>query len=497
MPAARMNKKRFISLLLITALIWIVQWPIVTSGNIRMDSDRMLHTPDIALNQYVQEGRSALVWLLRFFGLDSWHPVKSGVLFLVFFSISCWMLYFTLRRYAGWDKLHPNLFLLIYGLSPIWAYHGYFVVQIAAVGFGMMLAVLTACMDARFLPDKSFTKYRFLWETAALILLSFALLVYQSLIICWMSALLMFLFCHLLRGGQISWRMLLPFFLRVAACLIIYFIVSRLTRSDAAATNMDVQIRWGTDSIGHCLLRIIEECGATVLMATSRYFSLYTFGAVLVLILLLRRRKEEAGNSPWLWIIFSGMLLLPFGLSILLGNVTVPRSQFALQLTAAFLPVCFLSETGGRHRILCAVCIAAVAIQTGLFLRLYHSDQVRNSQDITAAEAIITELEQTDTSKPLAFIGVRRMEASPVLTEKSDVYGRSFFEWIYTPDHPASATIPALRLLTAYSGKQYEGIITPEQEAAAAESARQIPAYPSPGFVREENDMVIIKLSDP
>lgn len=497
MRTVQINHKALIRFLLILLMIWIVWWPIVTSGNIRMDSDRMIHTPDVALTQYVREGRIALVWLLRLFGLDTWHPVRSGVLFLVFFSFSCGLLYFTLRRQTGWRNLYPDLFLLLYGLSPIWAYHGYFVVQIAAVGLGMMLSVLTACADIRFISRPAVRSLRLLWEAAALILLVFTLLIYQSLIVCYLSVLLVMLFCFLLHGGRISWRQLLPYILRLFCALVIWFVVTRALHTDSTATNMDVQIRWGADSLPHCILRIAQEAGATLLMVTSRYFSLYTLGAVLVLLLLIRRRKTRTAGNPWLTAVFLAMLLLPFGLSVLLGNVTVPRSQFALQLVAAFLPVCFLAETEGRHRVLCGICVAAVVIQTGLAVRLYHTDQVRNSQDLAAAEAISAGLKDADPSVPLAFVGVRTMEGHPVLTEKADVYGRSFFEWIYSPDHPTSSTIPALRLLTAYDGRQYEGITSPEQEREAVAAAGDMPAYPSPGFVRQEPGMVIIKLSNP
>ena len=89
------------------------------------------------------------------------------------------------------------------------------------------------------------------------------------------------------------------------------------------------------------------------------------------------------------------------------------------------------------------------------------------------------------------------MEDQLFLTEKSDVYGRSFFEWIYSPDRPASATVPALRLLTAFNGILYEGISGSELAQRAALAAQDMPAYPSPGFVREEANMIVIKLSDP
>ena len=492
----RIGRNVLVRLVAITVILWIIWLPVVTSGNVRMDSDRMIHIPEAAITQYVQEGRDALVFLLRVFGLDTWHPVRSGILFLVFFSLSCWMLYFALRRLTGWKGWFPELFLLLYGLSPVWAYHGYFVIQIAAVGFGMMLAVLTACVDV-FFCSASFRPVRMLWEAAAAAILAFILLIYQSLIICWLAALLMLLFCFILKGGKITWRTLVPFILRLLVALAVYYAVSRLLRGDMGAANMEKQIRWGTDSVFHCLFRIAQEAGATLLMYTSRYFSLYTLGAVLAVLLLIRRAKTGSGRDPWLIIICLGLLLLPFGLSVLLGNVTVPRSQFALQMAAAFFPVCYLAESRGKHRVLCTVCILAVVLQAALSLRLYHTDQVRNEQDVAAAEAITAELENLDSSKPLAFVGVRTMEGQPLLTEKSDVYGRTFFEWIYSADHPTNATPPGLRLLTACSGKQYDGISTAGQKKKAVETARDMPSYPAAGFVLEKEDMIVIKLSDP
>ena len=493
----RIDKKALIRLLLVTIVLWIIWLPIVTSGNIRMDSDRMFHTPDAAFTQYIQEGRPALVWLLRLFGLSAWNPGLSGILFLVFFSISCWMLYFALRRLTGWNGLYPELFLLLYGLSPIWAYHGYFVLQISAIGFGIMLSTLMACTDVYFVRQNSFRAVRLLWEVTAVIILSFILLVYQSLIMSWLAALLTLLFCFLLKGGRISWKTLIPFILRLAVSMAAYYFISRMFRGNMGAGNMENQIHWGKDSFIYCLFRMAEEAGATLLMYTSRYFSLYTLGAILIILYLVRRRKAGDSLDPWLLLVGLGMLLLPFALTVLLGNVTVPRSQFTLQMVAAFFPVCYLAETKGKHRVLCFICAAAVILQAGLALRLYHTDEVRARQDTTAAETITAELSDLDTSKPLAFIGVRKMDGHSLLTEKSDVYGRTFFEWIYSPDQPTSATPPALRLLTAYNGIQYKEITGAEAKSKAADTAKEMPSYPSPGFIREEADMIVIKLSDP
>ena len=493
----RIGRNVLVRLLIITAILWIVWLPLVTSGNIRMDSDRMIHTPEAALTQYVQEGRDALVWLLQLFGLTTWHPVRSGVLFLVFFSIACWMLYVALRRLTGWKGLYPELFILLYGLSPIWAFHGYFVLQIAAIGFGIMLSVMAACLDVHFISRSSLRPVRLVWEIGALAVFAYVLLIYQSLIVCYIVSLLMLLFCWPLKGGKLRWRALIPLAARLLIALAVYLVVSRVMRGDMNAANMEKQIRWGIDPVFRCLFRIVEEAGAAVLMYTSRYFTLYTLGAVLVVLLLVRRRKAGVREDPWLYVVGLGMLLLPFGLGVLIGNVTVPRAQFALQMVAAFFPVCYLAETEGKHRALCAVCIAAVVLQAGLSLRLCYTDHLRNKQDVAAAEAITAELDGMDTSKPLAFVGVQRMEKKPLLTEKSDVFGRTFFEWIYDDDHPTNATPAALRLLTAYSGNQYRGVRADRLKKKAVETAKEMPSWPAEGSVREEEDMIVIKLSDP
>lgn len=492
----RRNKGALLRLLLITVLVWIVWLPLVTSGNYRMDSDRIIHTPEIALDQYVREGRSALVLLLRVFGLTEWNPVLSGILYLVFFSAACWILYFRLRAETGWKNGYPELFLLLYALSPVWAYHGYFVLQVAAVGFGMLLTAITACVDVRMLSAKKDKGIRILWEAAALAMLAFSLLIYQTLAVNYLITLAVLLFCRNLRERKDDLRILVRLAVRMVLALAVYCAVTKLLRGNASAGTLTAQVLWKKDSVVRCLFRIAEEIGATMLMYKSRYFSLYTLGAVLLVILWFRRRKTEWKGNAMPVLMGLGMLLLPFCLSVVLGNVTVPRSQFALQMTAAFLPVCFMAETEGKHRVLRAVCVAAVIIQAVLFARLYYTDEVRNRQDTAAAETIAAELAETDPGKPVMFIGVLKMNEGSLLTEKSDVFGRTFFEWVYTPDKPASATQPALRLLTAVTGKEYQAAdLSKKHVKQIVKKTADMPCYPEKGFVREEEDCVVVRLS--
>ena len=102
--------RRTAAILICTALLWAVLFPLASSSNFRMDSDRMLHDPEIAMNQYIGENRAGLVLLLRLFGLDWWNPVRSGALYLLFLTLSGWLLCFFVRKQTEWKD--RKLYLL-------------------------------------------------------------------------------------------------------------------------------------------------------------------------------------------------------------------------------------------------------------------------------------------------------------------------------------------------------------------------------------------------
>ena len=162
-----------------------------------------------------------------------------------------------------------------------------------------------------------------------MVLLTFSMLIYQSLFICYISVILVLLFCMLLKGNPVSWKSLIPLFLRLLIAFALCYGISRALRTESVTNNMDVQIRWGMILFCIAFFRIAQEVGAAVLMAPPDIFPLF-FGSNSGAGLLIKRGKEGNKTHPILWAACLGMLLIPFGLSVLLGNVTVPRSQFAL-----------------------------------------------------------------------------------------------------------------------------------------------------------------------
>ncbi len=493
----RFSWQQLLAVLACTALLWAVLLPIASSANYRMDSEHIIHQPEETLRQYISENRGGLVLLLRLLGLDRWNPVRSGVLYLCFFTLSAWALVGFLRRLTRWQSPWLYLlFFLLYALSQIWAFHAYFVLQIGAVGLAMLLCTLIAGMDSLFFDSPRKPALRVGWEAAALLILGFCLTVYQALITHFLAVWLLLLFCFLYRGGRVSVSTFVFMALRLVLALVLYTLISRALRQGVDAAYIEGQIHWGSYPLFHCLLRIAMEVGASILMVHSRAFSLYPLAAVLLVLLYLRRRGSlpKPGRVSLL-LVSLGLLLIPFAMAVLVGNTSVPRAQFSLQLVAAFVPVFFLAQSQKPLRVLKAILIAAVAVQCALSLRLWHTDNVRNQLDTEAGERICADLESADPSLPLITHGVLMLDTSPVTLERTDTYGLTFFGWLYKEDQPGNAVVPLVRLINAINGKVYSSCLEGPLFEEAMERAASMPCYPEPGYMLQTDRYTLINLS--
>ena len=196
------------------------------------------------------------------------------------------------------------------------------------------------------------------------------------------------------------------------------------------------------------------------------------FPAAVCLLLFRLVRTEDRGQvrgQAWMY----GILLsaLPLAMSILEGNRTVPRTQFALPVVAAFLAVFCGAEAEKRKKLLTVLCCLMIALQAALTVRLLHTDNMRNRFDSEIQERIIADLDgRGSDGKPIAFIG--------------------------RPEHPGSATAAAVRLLRAYSGTGYRAVTEEGMLYRAEELAAKAPAWPADGYILETDEMIVIKLSE-
>ncbi len=491
--SSRTKYKYLLQMFFATLFIWIVLIPVVTSGNVRIDSDYMIFSPDEALAQYSGAGRPGMIHLLRLFGLTRWRPILSGILFLLFFTGTGIILCHHLRL-----LLHPQsslpviLFYLLFSTSPTWAYHGYFVLQLAPIGFGLFLSALLASADMQQQTGSVLRLWqRVLYDAIAIFVLCFVLSIYQALGVFYITAFFALLLCAMLQGQKYSLRSFLGWVIRILLSIAAYVLFIKLTKG-ATSDYATGYIEWGSMPLLRSLAYIAIEFGKILLLRHSAYFSLYPAGLIM-LFLLLRRRKERSFPMYVIAVVFS---LLPMSMSVFLGGKTVPRTQYALQLTSSLLPLCFLTSPGGRRRAVHILCITVILIQSILILRLAWTDHVRNDQDTQSARILAAEMADMDAeSKPLIFLGKRSFAGSPPLTEVCDVYGRSMFEWVYDENLPGSASVSAVRLLRAIDQRNYHADYSPEQLKTAIAIAEDMPCFPETGSVLETDSIIVIKLS--
>ena len=324
------------------------------------------------------------------------------------------------------------------------------------------------------------------------------MLIYQSLIIFYLTAAAVLLFCRLLHGAAIKWPAFLLWAARILLSLLLYVWIAKSVRGGESSYLMN-QIQWRSQPLLTCLKDIAIEYGKILTISHSGHFSLYLPGMILLIILLvgkLRNQGQTKHETILLVLSAAALLLLPMAISIMEGSRPVPRTQFALQVIGAFLPVCFPAETKKACRPLVILLFFAVILQSALVVRLTNTDNRRNEQDLDAANRITADLIDLDTEdKPLVFIGTLPFADDSMDLEKTDIFGLSFFEWSYDPARPGSATPGAIRLLSAVSEKPYASP-TSAMRSQAAKLASSMPAYPNEGYLFVTDKYCIIKLSD-
>lgn len=488
-------------LALCSVLVLLIWFFLAVSGNIRMDSDRMIYDRNSALSQYRDEGRFGLAFILQYLFPSAWNPDLYGVLFLLFFVSCAWILTLFLARFSeySWPSPVYGLFFLLFGTSPVWAFQVYFTLQSPVVALGMLVAVLSAGLDVRFRTEEPKPPFlRFAWELAACLLCVFIMSVYQSLIVCYLSAAAVLLCCRLLHGGTFSWKSALLWALRILFSVVLYIVLARLIRTGNNDYLM-YQIQWLRLPFFDCLKDVAVEFGKILLPPHSGTFSVYLPGLVLFFVMLVgifRKRRYDRYKSLLLLLCGFAFILLPMAMSLLEGGRTVPRTQFALPLVAAFLPVCFIGETGKARKVLSFICVLAVLVQSFLVIRLANTDNCRNDRDVDAAARIQEVIKKEDAAgKPLVILGSLPFEDDSVFLEKTDVFGLSFSEWTYNPSWRTSASTGMMRLLKAVcDDPDISYTMNPPAEVYTA--AEKMPSYPDDGFILLADNYCIIKLSE-
>ncbi len=510
------------------------------SGSVRIDTEVLINNPGSTMG-WLTIGRFGLVLLKTILFQRTYHRVASGILFLVFFLLGANLLVYSLYHFSGKREKYPYwAFMLLYVTSGIWCFQAYFSLQMAEVALAMLLVVMAAnlSMHAFF-----FVRGR---ERTARIAVSFALLVigigtYQALAIYYIVVCLCFFtvmldaqaFGHMrcsrevrrLRDRKlihgIGW--MAAHFAASYAC---YAVIARVWFWDSA--YLEGQVAWGTKPFAECAKSVLLVVKFVLLGYGPRNFSFYVGGLLLSAIavaMLLARKKR--GDKAWegkrtciLLIALLGIAASPFFLALALGMPPVTRAQFALPVAAAFLAMYGLGmikvlsekkplepvadEAARQRRFMLLqkgaklVIIAVSAFQAAYGIRLYMTDAARFAWDERmtgeVAEALREENGGELPGQPVVFVGSRQAQLAPWM-RRTEMYGRSFYEWDESPENPTGGTARIVGFARASAGIELNGSATQKQREEAVRRAEDMPDFPAKGSVVVTDNLAVVRLS--
>lgn len=479
------------------------------NSNIRIDTEELINEPGTTLG-WLTIGRYGLVFLKRLLGLSVHSALKSGLFFLLFFTLGANLLTFGFYHLSQKNEKYPYwVFLLLYSTSCIWSFQVYFSMQQAEIALAMLFVIAAALLTVKacFIAG---TRMNIIRIAAAAVLLLVGLGTYQALAAYYAAiCIAFFLVCFDRLDNKRLLCGISGILLLFAAVYICYSLIAE-TWFMAAGDYMEGQAAWGRLSFLECVKNILRTMKNVLLSHGPRNFSFYTAGAVLSILVILIIWKDKILKRKEQMLVFllavAGILLAPFFMTIYMGEMLVSRSQFALPVTAAFLGmygISVLKEYRPGFKKITGICSFFVVItvlgQTGYNLRLAYADHVRYAFDTEVTGQVVEVLKETGHGRvpgqPVFFVGYRKPELD-IFSRRSEMYGWSFYEWDYSADNPTGATHRIAGFIRANTGIVLQEGTIAEQREAAVKLSHTMPVFPEEGSVFAAEDFVVVKLSE-
>lgn len=435
------------------------------------------------------------------------------------------------RRF--WDQLRYAGFTVFYVSSPVWAENIYFSHQSFAVLFGAALCPVEVMLIFRRFgcaPRKIRVSSLFSWEAFGTVLLgTFICSIYQPLF---------FLLCagmagiYLIRARQEENKDEsndpLSFFTYAAAVLLfsgfvyllISFILKRIIlRIPGNSYLSGMLVPWNRTkilmifsylyklflddiSVLHRFTDpLIQSAGGYGIYSVENFHGTACICCVLYLpafIVYIRRVFGFHGTAKWLYRLV-GLALPVLVLVPALAGSGDPmiRVQMALAFGGAFLLWLVSNGKTKRMRIIwTGLLLLAAWFQVQKSASLIASDQIRYEKDAALTRDIANDIAQLGNSdeKQVLLLGAYHPEHNTGYRE-GELLGKSCF-FYDALGNKTGATRQGLVFMKAL-GYSFQGIEEGDEKLSfLKEQSEKMPSYPEHGYVQEEDNYIIVKLSD-
>lgn len=497
-----------------SAVIWnaitvcICYMHMAFSQNIGLDTESMIIDENGVLEGWKTIGRQGLVASKLLLKLSRYNPYFGGIVFLAGFILLGVFLAFLCWKASGGDDGYPyGLFMILFSTCLAWMPQFYFSLQRAEVILGLIYAVISVYSLCQILFYKVWKRY---WIPVYLIFGVWSFCSYQGSVAFYIGLCVIYFlmdFSH--NYGQIQWKESVGAVFKLIGGFLLVFVVNMIVTQVffGQGEYLTGLIGWGKQPVLQVIHSILGNIFAVLTCSGWMNWSAYPLACLCIAVLFIgfcRDREIKYSIKLVFFLALAGLLSAPFLLTIYLGSQVVPRSQFTLQLIAAFgcMFACGMWKKEKKayavwmQRGVIVVSAIIVWVSVGKIMLLQYTDDIRYQEDVRVAEVIWKDLKETEAAGklPVIFVG-KYQPCLNAVSWRDDMYGLSFFAWDYSVENPTGATGRALHFMKAL-GIDVEIGSSIDYRGDAVAASYGMNCYPAPGYISVQDEFIVVKLSE-
>ena len=443
---------------------------------------------------FVEQGRFGIALLKKVFFTDSIViPAYNILLALAVLFFSIILSTYIINKYAKEKSRLANLgFMMMFiTFSQIPTY-----ITFIMYSFEVSMGYLFVALSMLFITRTIFDNRSQINLALGIIFLMLSISVYQCFIGLYVAFVcILFLIknknsCEDAKNKEFA--QLLKCIVALAVACLIYFIINfALTRSFFNSNGYLGQfIGWKHNSFTAVVSIIIESIRYAIFGVYGFELLKFVYGALLVTLIFILFRRKHIINI----LCFIGFMLSPFLLNITLGSVQPLRALVALPffMGMSFYGLIVVIKNKSTQSVILVFVLLCSIYQAQLTSQLYFGDYVRYNQDVQLGDRISERVEELGLGErpqyPVVYVGAHSLRDKTLLI-RDEILGYSFFEW-------DSGSISRIRAFMDIIGHPYN---SPSKENIqnAYVLSKDMPIWPDEESVKQVNDIIIVKLSEP
>jgi len=535
-------KRNYTVLALLGVLIGLLHGDKLFSTNSGIDTEKIIYAGEDLYESWLGIGRQGIVLLKWMLGQLNFNPFFAAILTLVFLLSAVAAFGFVFEAVSG--KQSRVAFFLFGGIviaHPILTEQMYFTLQGAEVTLAFNLIAVSlycahrfACLGKEKAHLEKGQKGLLVWFAVAVLLLIPTFGVYQAFVPLYMFGMISLgclRFVNLRNADVQHVKKELFYMVKLCVVFLTAFVINQgiTGRFFLASDYLKKQIQWDFAQPVLGIRRILAHVRDVILGNGDFYFGTFLWLILLLTVTFFMFAKRKISEKKWthaVWawgmILFAGLFVSPFFLTIFMGERPVIRGQLVLPFAMAF--VTYMSyvlsaenkiwkvkdinskRVSFRKGVLVVpVAIGALTIwlESNITCRLYYTDAVRYQEDLQLAgwleHDIAVFTDNCGYDGIVVFVGKRSANGN-CASIKGDVMGQSLFAWdtdVEPKNYWSSSRIVGFMHCQGVNYKAPDM----KQVEIATQAVEEMKCYPVKGSIAwcqdaTGEDMVVVKLSE-